>query len=145
MKEMPPDLYAPCPCGSGKKLKWCCHAIYQQMEKVFHLDEEGQHDAALKLMDELVAKNQGNPEVLGRKAQLLFVNDQVDAAEEALNQALGINPNYAFAYLLRGTFRQQEGELTGALALPQSSRPLRSEARDIRAEVFARIADANYA
>jgi hypothetical protein len=19
-----PDVYAPCPCGSGKKYKWCC-------------------------------------------------------------------------------------------------------------------------
>ncbi len=138
---MPADLYAPCPCGSGKKLKWCCQAIYQQLEKIFRLDEEGQHDAAFKMMDELIDKNQGNPEVLGRKAQLLFVNDQVDAAEEALNQALAINPNYAFAFLLRGTFRQQEGEVPGALLLFRKAADLYDpEAREIRAEVFARIA-----
>jgi tetratricopeptide (TPR) repeat protein len=135
------DLYSPCPCGSGKKLKWCCHAIYQQLETIFRLDEEGQHESALKQMDELVAKNPGNAEVLGRKAQLLFVNDKTDAAEDLLTEALQVNPNYAFAYLLRGTFRQHEGELPGAVLLFRKAADLYDpEAREIRSEVFARIA-----
>jgi tetratricopeptide (TPR) repeat protein len=135
------DLYSSCPCGSGKKLKWCCHDIYQQLETIFRLDEEGQHESALRQMDELVAKKPGNAEVLGRKAQLLFVNEKVDAAEEVLNEALQINPKYAFAYLLRGTFRQHEGELAGAALLFRKAAELYDpEARDILSEVFARIA-----
>ncbi len=135
------DLYSPCPCGSGKKLKWCCHAIYQQLETIFRLDEEGQHESALKQMDELVAKNPGNAEVLGRKAQLLFVNDKTDAAEDLLTEALQVNPNYAFAYLLRGTFRQHEGEIPGAVLLFRKAADLYDlEAKEIRSEVFGRIA-----
>ena len=28
------DPYAPCPCGSGKKLKFCCHDLAPELEKV---------------------------------------------------------------------------------------------------------------
>ena len=135
------DLYSPCPCGSGKKLKWCCHAIFEQMEKIFRQDEDGQHDSALKLMDQLVAEHPTNPEVWGRKGQLLFLNENVDAAEEALNEALRLNPNYPFAYLMRGCFRQHEGELAGALLLFRKAAELYDpEAKEILADVYARIA-----
>jgi tetratricopeptide (TPR) repeat protein len=138
---MAPDLYSPCPCGSGKKLKWCCQPIYGQLEKIFRMDEDGQHEAALKLMDQLVAEHPTNPEVWGRKSQLLFLNDQVDAADEMLNEALRLNPNYAFAFLMRGCFRQHEGELTGALLLFRKAVELYDpEAKDILADIYARIA-----
>ena len=45
---MPLDPYAPCPCGSGKRFKWCCQPIHVQIDKAFQLDADGQHDAALK-------------------------------------------------------------------------------------------------
>ena len=135
------DLYSPCPCGSGKKLKWCCHDIYEQLEKIFRMDEDGQHESALKLMDELVAAHPTNPEVWGRKAQLLFLNDKVDAAEEMLTEALRLNPNYPFAFLMRGCFRQHEGELTGALLLFRKAVELYDpEAKDVLGDIFARIA-----
>ena len=31
------DVYAPCPCGSGKKLKFCCAPIVEDMAKVARL------------------------------------------------------------------------------------------------------------
>jgi len=99
------DAYAPCPCGSGKKFKWCCQPIHIQIDKAFRQDEEGQHEAALRLMDEVTRDNPANPEAWGRKAQLLYQNDKVDDAENALQKALEINPNYAFGHLLRGMFR----------------------------------------
>ncbi len=138
---MAPDLYSPCPCGSGKKLKWCCQPIYGQLEKIFRMDEDGQHEAALKLMDQLVAEHPTNPEVWGRKSQLLFLNDKVDAADEMLNEALRLNPNYPFAFLMRGCFRQHEGELTGALLLFRKAVELYDpEARDMLSDIYARIA-----
>ena len=125
-----------------QKLKWCCHDIYEQMEKnLSHVDEDGQHESALKLMDALVAEHPTNPEVWGRKAQLLFLNDKVDAAEEMLTEALRLNPNYPFAYLMRGCFRQHEGELAGALLLFRKAVELYDpEAKDILCDIFARIA-----
>ena len=40
------DPYSSCPCGSGKKFKWCCQPIHEQIAKVYELDESGQHEAA---------------------------------------------------------------------------------------------------
>ena len=37
------DPYSPCPCGSGKKFKWCCQPIDEQIAKVYAMDEAGQH------------------------------------------------------------------------------------------------------
>ena len=45
---MPLDPYVSCPCGSGKKFKWCCAPYYPQVEKAFELERTGQHEAALQ-------------------------------------------------------------------------------------------------
>src|SRR5438045_6090651 len=86
------DPYALCPCGSGKKFKWCCQPIHAEIAQAFQLDERGQHEAALRIVDEVVAKHADNPEAWGRKAQLLFSNERPAEAEAALDKALALNP-----------------------------------------------------
>jgi tetratricopeptide (TPR) repeat protein len=136
------DLYSACPCGSGKKFKWCCQPIHVQIDKAFRQDEEGQHEAALRLMDEVVAEHSANPEAWGRKAQLLYQNDRVEEAENTLQKALEINPNYPFGHLLRGLFRQSEGEFPGALLQFRKAADFYDpEARDLLGQVYAMIAD----
>jgi tetratricopeptide (TPR) repeat protein len=114
---MATDAYTPCPCGSGKKFKWCCQPIHAGIDKAFRQEADGQYDAALKTMDEVVAANPTNPEAWGRKAQLLYDLERVEEAETTLQKALDINPRYPFGHLLRGLFRYQEGEVPGALLL----------------------------
>lgn len=114
---MSPDPYMSCPCGSGKKFKWCCQPIHAEIDRAFKQQEDGQHEAALRTIDEVVKANSANPEVWGRKAQILHMNGKAKEAEEALEQAFKINPNYAFGHLLQGLFRQAEGELIGATIL----------------------------
>ncbi|MGE3806505.1 MAG: tetratricopeptide repeat protein, partial [Gemmataceae bacterium] len=139
------DAYSPCPCGSGKKFKWCCQPIHAQIEKAFRQENEGQHEVALRLLDEVIAEHPTNPEPLGRKAQVLFQNDRVEDAEQVLEKAFAINPNYAFGHLLRGMFRQQEGELEGALSLFRKAADLYDpEARDILGQVYTWIAECEF-
>ncbi len=136
------DAYSPCPCGSGKKFKWCCQPIYVQLNKALRQDADGQHETALRTMDELLAEHPSNPEVWGRKAQLLYQNDRVEEAEQALDKAFAINASYPFGYLLRGLFRQQEGELAGALLLFRKAAELYDpEARGFLAQVYIHIAE----
>jgi tetratricopeptide (TPR) repeat protein len=136
------DLYSSCPCGSGKKFKWCCQPIHVDIEKAFRLDADGQHEAALRIMDELTDAHPSNPEAWGRKAQLLFQNGRMDDAENTLQKALEINPQYPFGHLLRGMFRQQEGELAGALLLFRKAAELYDPgAKEILAQVYSLIAD----
>ncbi len=137
------DLYSPCPCGSGKKFKWCCQPIRAQIDKAISQDAEGQHEAALRIMAEVVAQNPANPEAWGQQARLLFQNDRVEEAENALNKALEINSNYPYGHFLRGMFRLHEGEFAGALLLFRKATELYDpEARDILAQVYAMIGDA---
>lgn len=136
------DAYSPCPCGSGKKFKWCCQPIHVQIDRAFQMDADGQHEAALRLMDEVLAENPANPEALGRKAQLLYQNDRVEDAEEAIQKAFAVNPNYPFGHLLRGVFRQHEGEFQGALILFRKAAELYdADAHDYLGQVYSLIAD----
>jgi tetratricopeptide (TPR) repeat protein len=136
------EPYDQCPCGSGKKFKWCCQPIHQQIDKAFRQDAEGQHDAALRLMEEVVTQNPANSEAWGRKAQMLYQHGKVEEAEVALEKAFAINPKYAFGFLLRGSFRANEGELPGALiCYRKAADAYDPEARDLLAQVHMMIAD----
>jgi tetratricopeptide (TPR) repeat protein len=136
------DVYAPCPCGSGQKFKWCCQPIYQDIERAFEQETQGQHDTALRIMEELTVKHPTNPEVWGRKAQLLYTLDKVEESENALQRAFELNPNYPFGHLLRGMFRQNEGEIAGALILFRRAADLYDPgARDVLGQIYSSITE----
>jgi tetratricopeptide (TPR) repeat protein len=136
------DAYASCPCGSGKKFKWCCQPIHVQIDRAFQQDGEGQHEVALRLMDEVIAEHPANPEAWGRKAQLLYQNGQVEQAEEAIQKAFEIGPQYPFGHLLRGMFRYQEGEIPGALLLFRKAADYYDpQAHDLVAQAYGMVAE----
>ena len=35
------DQYDPCPCGSGKKFKWCCLPIHVEIDRAYRQEQEG--------------------------------------------------------------------------------------------------------
>ncbi len=114
---MPLDPYASCPCGSGKKFKWCCAPYYPQIERAIEQDRNGQHETALATIQALTKEHGDKPPVWGYYAQVLYNGGQAEQADEALATALKLNPSFGMAYFLRGMFRQNEGELIGALML----------------------------
>ena len=111
------DSYATCPCGSGKKFKWCCQPIYDDISRAQQQNADGQHEAALRILQDLTVAHADNPEAWGRYAELLFQNERLEDAEAAIAKALEINPSYPYGQYLRGEFRRLEGELAGALLL----------------------------
>src|SRR5262249_52759597 len=136
------DSYSSCPCGSGKKFKWCCQPIHVDIDRAYRQDAEGQHEAALKIMAELVAAHPTNPEAWGRQAHLLYQNGQVEDAEKALDKAFECNANYPFGLFLRGLFRYHEGEIAGAtLLLRKAAEAYDPEAREVLGQVYGTIAD----
>ncbi len=148
---MPLDPYASCPCGSGKKFKWCCAAFFSTVEKAFEQERVGQHEAALATIKALTQSNADQPAVWGYYAQFLYnaagaaptPSEQeklVEQAEEALSEALKRNPNFGMAHFLRGMFRQNEGELIGALLLfRKAAETYDPEATDQLAHVYELI------
>ncbi|MBI1914937.1 MAG: tetratricopeptide repeat protein [Planctomycetes bacterium] len=137
------DPYSPCPCGSGKKFKWCCQNIFVDIERAFQQDQEGQHETALRIMDEAIRKYPDNPEVWGRKAQLLFQQGRTDEGEEVLQKAFDLNPNYPWGLWMRAQLRAAEGEVLGALILARkAAEAYDPNAHDHLAPVYALIAEA---
>lgn len=136
------DPYASCPCGSGKKFRWCCQDIYENIDKAFTLDSDGQHEAALRVMEGLVQTHPGNPEAWGRQAALFVAHGRVEDAERTLQKAFELNPDYPFGYLLRGQLREAEGEIAGAAVLyRKAAERYHPEAKHILAQVYLLLAE----
>ncbi len=111
------NAYDNCPCGSGKKAKWCCSPYFDTVELAIDQQQQGQHDAALRTMNDLTKAHGDRPQVWCYFANILAAEGKTEEAEEALQKALSLQPDFAMANLLRGYFRLQEGEVIGALLL----------------------------
>ncbi len=138
---MAPNPYDNCPCGSGKKFKWCCSAYWSRIEQGLDLYQQGQLENALRVMDQLVKEHPQQPQTWGYYAHILFREGKMDEAEQKLQKAFELNPNFAMGHLLRGLFRQSEGEVIGALLLyRKAADAYPPEAHDQLAQVYEMIA-----
>src|SRR5829696_3313774 len=66
------DPYSSCPCGSGKKFKWCCAPYFPTVEKAFEQEDQGQHETALQTIKGLLTAHETNPSVWLYYAQFLY-------------------------------------------------------------------------
>lgn len=138
---MPPNPYDNCPCGSGKKFKWCCAGYWDQIERGLDLYQQGQLENALRVMDQLAKDHPDRPQVWGYYAHILFREEKMEEAEEKLQKAFALDPNFPMGHLLRGLFRQSEGEVIGALLLyRKAAEAYPPEAHDQLAQVYEMIA-----
>lgn len=101
------DVYQLCPCGSGKKLKFCCHAIVSEMLKVAELQQSHQHQAALTLLAAVEKKTQprdvwSRAWVKTTQAFLLFGMGTVDEARELVDEVLEDLPEHPLAVAVKG-------------------------------------------
>lgn len=99
------DPYAPCPCGSGKKVKFCCQKLVPEMEKIERL-QDNQPQLAIQHLEKLEEKYPGNPWVVTTKAATLMQEHRYQEAKIALLKFLREHPDhpranalYAFASL----------------------------------------------
>lgn len=138
---MPPNPYDNCPCGSGKKFKWCCTGYWEQIERGLDLYQQGQLENALRVMDQLAKDHPDKPQVWGYYAHILFREEKMEDAEQKLQKAFDLDPNFPMGHLLRGLFRQSEGEVIGALLLyRKAAEAYPPEAHDQLAQVYEMIA-----
>jgi tetratricopeptide (TPR) repeat protein len=95
------DVYGPCPCGSGKKLKFCCAAIVEEMAKVARLQSGDQQRQALSILEKLDKSHPDNPWVVTTQAELLIGLHESRQAKERLERLVKVHSDYppAFAAL----------------------------------------------
>ncbi|TWT88667.1 hypothetical protein Mal64_21540 [Pseudobythopirellula maris] len=94
------DPYSPCPCGSGKKLKFCCGDLLGDIEKIHAMVEGDQPRAALKRLEQTLQKAPGRPSLLDLKASIELSIGDHDAAEQTVGQLVEVDPNSPSAHAL---------------------------------------------
>jgi tetratricopeptide (TPR) repeat protein len=92
------DPYAPCMCGSGKKLKFCCQDILSDLVKVEKLIDN-QPEAAEKLLRSLIAQHTDKEVLVTQLASVLTRKGQFDDAREQLVDFLRRHPDEPRALL----------------------------------------------
>ncbi len=100
---MPIDAYDPCPCGSGKKFKFCCAAAAEEIDKVHKYQEHRQTQSSLQVLDKLLATK---PELAWgyiTKASILLNESEYTAARETLIPLLEKSPDHPFGIALYAT------------------------------------------
>lgn len=125
------ESYAPCPCGSGEKFKWCCHKVEAYAERAQKLLDGNQIDAAIGVLDEGLRKDPDNPWLAIRKAMILARRDQLEPATELVRRVVARRPKHlgAHAFLVQLVLRTEgpqvaAGQLQQAMTtLPPEQRP----------------------
>ena len=95
---MPVDPYAMCPCGSGKKLKFCCSDLVGEIEKIHRMIEGEQPRAALRHVEQTLATHPGRASLLDLKATLEMSLGDLDAARQTVTQFVAENRDSATAH-----------------------------------------------
>ncbi len=141
MSVQPYAPYALCPCGSGKQFKWCCSAYYPLFIKALEQHETNQKATARGTIDQLTTKFAQIPQAWCYRADFLARIEDRPEAEKAVEQALKLDPDLPFANFMKGMFRLDEGETTGALLLfRRAAERFPAAAKPMIAEVNSRIA-----
>jgi tetratricopeptide (TPR) repeat protein len=115
------DPYAPCPCGSGQKFKWCCHKVEEYVAKSQRLLEGNQVDAALAALDEGLRKVPGNAWLSVRKALILVRRGKSAEARPLLETVIRAQPDHVGAQgLLARVLLEVEGPEAGVAQLQRA-------------------------
>ncbi|MGD8407072.1 MAG: tetratricopeptide repeat protein [Thiohalophilus sp.] len=81
------------------------------------LSKEKDKQAALDVMQKLVADRQDNPDAQYALAHLALLVDDLDMAEQAVERALTVRPDWSEAHLLRANVLHRKGETKRLLGL----------------------------
>ncbi len=96
------DGYSPCPCGSGKKLKFCkCIDQPQELETIMRLAAGGQELAALDRINQLLAKTPNAAWLLAIKCEIALTMQEVDMFRETALRFLKLKPDNPLALVMR--------------------------------------------
>ena len=120
LKAFIPETYAPCHCGSGKKFKFCCQKIFEDITYAMCAAEEGRLDEALKFMNIAQAKVGKTPEVLCRLSICWSFYDE-GKAKDYLDEALKLNKNHPRSNYLLGIYAMAHENYINAILYYQNA------------------------
>lgn len=111
------DPYTPCPCGSGKKLKFCeCNAEAAELEKVLTAIEGDQRVAALDQINRVLAHKPQQKAMLALKGIVQIQLGDEAGAKQTINTFLTAAPNNPVAHTLSALIAAHEARTDDAVA-----------------------------
>ncbi|MEX0610660.1 MAG: hypothetical protein WD229_00955, partial [Pirellulales bacterium] len=126
------DPYALCPCGSGKKLKFCCSDLVGEIEKIHRMIEGEQPRAALRHVEQTLATHPDRASLLDLKASLELSLGETAAAGQTIEKFVSGHRESPTAHACEALWWTESGDsrkavaaLQRALALVERDMPLR--------------------
>ena len=113
---MTTDLYAKCPCGSGKKIKFCCKDIITDIQRIERMLQGDQRNAALEKINKLLSKHPGRPALLSMKARVFLELQQAEDAKPVIDSLLESEPDNPAGLAMKATISSAEGDMAAGLA-----------------------------
>ena len=114
VKHFIPDSYDPCPCNSGKKYKFCCKKILQEITGALTACENGRYDEALGWMEKAKLMIGETGEILCRFAIVYSFFDK-EQTKVYLNRCLNEFPNHPRAHYIMGINFKKKGQYKEAI------------------------------
>lgn len=92
------DPYAPCLCGSGKRVKWCCQKAIAPLSKILELLEAKEPQKALDMLEKSKPEF-GEPGYHAcLRAHILMGMGNLGEAEDLLDKTVKEYPKYGFSH-----------------------------------------------
>lgn len=105
------DPYSNCPCGSGKKVRFCCKPFIADMTRAEELRMDRKPAASLAILDSLEKKRElgdwTRAWIKAERAIDLLALNRGPEAEDAINSALSIVPKFPIALAVRAMLQLQ--------------------------------------
>ncbi len=108
---MPIDPYSPCPGGTGKKIKFCCHDLVAELDKIQRMLEGDQPAGCLEFIESLEEKSPDRACLLSIKAMLEAQLGQDEKAEATLATFMQKYPDNPVALAEKATLVAGEDPL----------------------------------
>jgi len=86
-----------CPCGTGKKIKFCCKDIAKTLDKIARAVEGQQYESAVQQLDRAIEEHPERAAFWAIKTTVLMQTGRFDMAEQSVNDFLAFAPENPIA------------------------------------------------
>jgi tetratricopeptide (TPR) repeat protein len=115
--QMSVDKYAVCPCGSGKKIKFCkCKESVSELDRVLKMVEGGQVVPALDQLAAILDEHPDAAWALAIRGRLLLDLREYDSLSENADRFIRLQPSNPLALTQRAAAKLFHGDVEDATA-----------------------------
>jgi tetratricopeptide (TPR) repeat protein len=129
MMSMSLNPYSYCPCGSGKKVKFCCRELAGEIEKIERMLEAEQRQACLEYVESLCKRYPQHPYLQATRSALLMASGRLDEADELLGELVHAHPRnpMVLGHAVLLVAQREDQQLQTAIELLQRAAELLGE------------------